>query len=80
MQAANSDVSFAGRNWMEYPVATRTISAGMAIDYRELASGNFDGTIAEEMAQVQVDMNNKGVYVLGVLRNLLQTTQICEEL
>lgn len=72
MQAANSDVSFAGRNWMEYPVATRTISAGMAIDYRELASGNFDGTIAEEMAQVQVDMNNKGVaYVLGVLKKSL---------
>ena len=68
----NSDVSFAGRNWMEYPVATRTISAGMAIDYRELASGNFDGTIAEEMAQVQVDMNNKGVaYVLGVLKKSL---------
>ena len=54
---------------MEYPVATKTISAGMAIDYRELASGNFDGTIAEEMAQVQIDMNNKGVaYVLGVLK------------
>lgn len=72
LQAANSDVSFAGRNWMEYPVATRTISSGMAIDYRELASGNFDGTIAEEAAQVQIDMNNKAVaYVLAVLRNSL---------
>ena len=73
VQAANSDVSFAGRNWIEYPVATRTISSGMAIDYRELAAGNFDGTIAEEAAQVQVDMNNKGVaYVLGVLKNSLK--------
>lgn len=72
LQAANSDVSFGGRNWVEYPVLTRTISAGMAIDYRELASGNFDGTIAEEMAQVQIDMNNKGVaYVLGVLKKSL---------
>ena len=74
LQAANSDVSFAGRKWTEYPVATRTISSGMAIDYRELASGNFNGTIAEEMAQVQIDMNNKGVaYVLGVLKNSLAT-------
>jgi len=74
LQAANSDVAFAGRNWMEYPVATRTISAGMAIDYRELASGNFDGTIAEEAAQVQIDMNNKAVaYVLGILKNALAT-------
>ena len=57
---------------MEYPVATRTISAGMAIDYRELASGNFDGSVAEEAAQVQIDMNNKAVaYVLGVLKNSL---------
>ena len=72
LQASNSDVSFAGRNWMEYPVATRTISAGMAIDYRELASGNFDGSVAEEAAQVQIDMNNKAVaYVLGVLKNSL---------
>lgn len=72
LQAANSDVAFAGRNWIEYPVATRTISSGMVIDYRELASGNFDGTIAEETAQIQTDMNNKAVaYVLGVLKNAL---------
>lgn len=72
IQAANSDVSFAGKNWIEYPVATRTISSGMVIDYRELAAGNFDGTIAEEADQVQIDMNNKGVaYVLGVLKNSL---------
>lgn len=72
LQAANSDVAFAGRNWIEYPVSTRTISSGMVIDYRELASGNFDGTIAEETAQVQTDMNNKAVgYVLGVLKNAI---------
>lgn len=73
MQASNSDVNFAGRNWIEYPVMTRTISAGMAVDYRELESGNFDGSLAEEMAQVQIDMNNKSVaYVLGVLKNSLK--------
>lgn len=74
MQAAHSDVTFSGRSWKEYPVNTRTISAGMSIDYRELASGNFDGDIAEETSQVQIDMNNKGVaYVIGVLKNALST-------
>jgi len=76
VQAANSDVPFAGKNWIEYPVATKTISAGMAINYRELASGNFDRTIAEETAQVQIDMNNKGIaYVLGVLKNSLKNNK-----
>lgn len=74
VQASHADVPFTGRNWKEYPVATRTISSGMAIDYREFASGNFDGTIAEETAQVQIDMNNKGVaYVIGVLKNALSS-------
>lgn len=68
MQASGSDVSFAGKNWLEYPITTKTISSGMAIDYRELASGNFGGNIAEETSQVQIDMNNKAVaYVLSVL-------------
>lgn len=72
VQASHSDVPFAGRNWVEYPVATQTISAGMVIDYRELAAGDFDGTIAEETAQVQIDMNNKGIaYVLSVLKDAL---------
>ena len=72
-QATGSDVSFAGKKWIEYPVGTQTISAGMVIDYRELASGNFDGTVAEEMSQVQVDMNNKGVaYVFDVIKKALK--------
>lgn len=73
MQASGSDVSFAGKNWIEYPITTRTISSGMAIDYRELASGNFGGNIAEETAQVQIDMNNKSVaYVLGILNDAIK--------
>jgi hypothetical protein len=68
IQASNSDVSFGARNWVEYPITTKTISAGMAIDYRELASGNFAGNIAEETSQVQIDMNNKAVaYALSIL-------------
>lgn len=73
LQASGSDVSFAGRKWVEYPIVTQTISSGMAIDYRELASGNFAGTVAEEMAQVQTDMNNKGVaYVFDVIKSALK--------
>lgn len=72
IQAANSDVSFAGKNWIEYPVSTRTISAGMVIDYRELGSGNFGGSVAQEADQVQVEMNNKSIaYVLTILKNAL---------
>lgn len=73
VQASGSDVSFAGKNWVEYPITTKTISSGMAIDYRELASGNFGGNIAEETSQVQIDMNNKAVaYVLGILNDAVK--------
>jgi hypothetical protein len=73
LQASGADVGFAGRKWVEYPIVTQTISSGMAIDYRELASGNFAGTVAEEMAQVQTDMNNKGVaYVFDVIKSALK--------
>lgn len=61
-QAASGDVPFAAHSFREYPIATKTISSGYAVDYRELQSGNFDGTIAEGMNQVQIDMQNKAVY------------------
>lgn len=73
IQATNSDVSFGSRNWIEYPITTKTISSGMAIDYRELASGNFGGNIAEETGQVQIDMNNKAVaYALNILNKAIK--------
>lgn len=58
-QASSSDVPFAAVNWREYPIGTQTISAGFAVDYRELQNGNFDGNIREGMNQVQIDMQNK---------------------
>lgn len=61
-QASSGDVPFATHSFREYPIATQTISAGYACDYRELQSGNFDGTVAEGIAQVQIDMQNKAVY------------------
>ena len=73
IQASGGDVAFPGRKWIEYPVPTKTISSGMVIDYRELASGNFGGNIAEETAQITTDMNNKSVaYVLSVLHEALR--------
>lgn len=68
VQASSGDVAFGERVWKQYPITTKTISSGMAINYRDLASGNFDGSMAEEISQVQIDMENKAVaYVLGVL-------------
>ena len=61
-QASSGDVPFATHSFREYPIGTQTISAGYACDYREMESGNFDGTIAEGVAQVQTDMQNKAVY------------------
>lgn len=72
-QASGATVNFAGKKWLRYPVATSTISSGMAIDYRELASGNFGGNVAEETAQIQIDMNNKAIaYVLDILTTALK--------
>lgn len=73
IQASGSDVLFGGKNWVEYPITTKTISAGMVIDYRELASGNFGGNIAEETGQVQTTINNTAVgYALSVLHSALK--------
>ena len=72
-QASSSDVPFAGINYREYPIATQTISAGFAVDYREMESGNFDGSIAEGLNQVQIDMQNKATYyVMSVLYKALK--------
>lgn len=62
-QASGSDVNFGTRKWIEYPVMTQTVSAGLAIDYREIESGNFDRLNSEMTSQVLVDMNNKSIAV-----------------
>lgn len=75
-QASSGDVPFATHSFREYPIATQTISAGYAVDYRELQSGNFDGTVAEGMAQVQTDMQNKAVYyVIAKLYDALKNAK-----
>lgn len=57
-QATHGDVPFAVTSWREYPIATKTISSGYAVDYREIASGNLD-KVQEGMGQVKTDMINK---------------------
>ena len=75
-QASSSDVPFAAVNWREYPIGTQTISAGFAVDYRELQNGNFDGNIREGMNQVQIDMQNKMTYyVMTVLYSALKNAK-----
>lgn len=72
-QASGSDVNFSNVVWEKYPVVTHTISSGMAIDYRELRSGNFAGNEAEQLSQVQIDMNNKSIaFTLDVVRDALK--------
>ena len=73
IQAKGSDVSFADRKEISYPIKTQTISAGMRYNYREFESKDFLGTNAQEIEQIQTIMHNKGVtYVLGVLKDALK--------
>ena len=79
-QASSSDVPFAAVNWREYPIGTQTISAGFAVDYRELQNGNFDGNIREGMNQVQIDMQNKMTYyVMNALKNAKGVKHFAED-
>lgn len=72
-QASGGDVTFAAKNWKQYPVVTHTISSGMVVDYRELESGNFAGTTAEEVGQIQIDMNNKAIaFAMDTIYNALK--------
>lgn len=72
-QASSGDVPFGFVNWREYPIATQTISGGIAVDYREIATGNFDGNLAEAMNQVKIDMQNKiGYYTINTLYNAIK--------
>lgn len=60
-QAYNGDVPFGTHDYVRYPVATTTISGGTQVDYRELAMGNFDSKLADEVNWLMTDMNNKAM-------------------
>jgi len=64
-QASQGDVTFATETWDYREMSTQTISGGTAVNYRELATGNFDnqGVLTE---QVITDMMNKVFYKIMV--------------
>lgn len=75
-QAASGDATYPEMNWAEYPVVTKTITSGLAVDYREIQAGNFAGSVAEMMNQVQTDMNNKGVkYCMDILHDRIKNAK-----
>lgn len=59
-QAAQGDVPFGSMEKRDTMIKTETISAGVAINYRELQTGNLVN-LAEHIQQVQVDLGNKAV-------------------
>lgn len=61
IQANQGDVTFPVSSWTTRSMSTKTISGGLAVNYRQLAAGNFDGMgVAQE--QVLTDMTNKIFY------------------
>ncbi len=72
IQAAGGSVQFGTHTRNEQPVSTVTISSGIRVNYRELAAGDFDGSIAAEEEQARTNLMNKAVYyVLDVLKAAL---------
>ena len=59
-QAAQGDVPFGTMEKKDTLVQTHTISAGVAINYRELQTGNL-ANLAEHIQQVQVNLGNKAI-------------------
>ena len=57
-QASQGDVKFPTSRWETRTLGTQTISGGLAINYREVANGNYDG-INLMKEQVITDMMNQ---------------------
>lgn len=60
-QANSGSFPFATHTWRESTLSTKTITGGMAVNYREVASGNTDA-IAVANEQVITDMMNQMFY------------------
>jgi len=63
-QASQGDVTFPVSTWETRPFATKTVSGGLAMNYRELATGNFDG-MGQAQEQTLTDMTNKCFYMVS---------------
>ena len=62
-QANSGSFAFPTSTWREESLKTQTITGGVAVDYREVASGNTDAMqVANE--QVITDMMNQMFYII----------------
>lgn len=59
-QAAQGDVPFGSMEKKSTLVQTSTISAGFAVNYREVQTGNLD-QLGEHIQQIQIDLGNKAI-------------------
>lgn len=76
IQASSGDVPFGVYSTEKYPITGVTVSGGVAINYREIATGNFEGTVAEAIGQVETDMRNKALnYVLTIMHDAVKNAK-----
>ncbi len=69
-QANSGSFAFATHVWRDGTLSTKTITGGLAYDYREIATGNTDA-IAVANEQVITDMMNQMFY--DIVRNMYTT-------
>jgi hypothetical protein len=75
-QANSGSFPFPTHIWREGTMSTKTITGGMAVDYREVASGNTDA-IAVANEQVITDMMNQMFYdVVVTMYNAVRTISL----
>ena len=69
MQANNGDVAFPAITREKYPVGTKTISGGYAVDYRRVALGDMTKE-NEGLAMVKTDIYNRAMkYIITTVYN-----------
>lgn len=73
VQANNGDVPFITPVKTKYPVATKTVSGGFAVDYRRVALGDMSKENAG-IALVKTDIYNKALkYIMVTVYNAIKT-------
>lgn len=72
MQANNGDVTFPAITREKYPVGTKTISGGYAVDYRRVALGDMTKE-NEGLAMVKTDIYNRAMnYIIITVYNAIK--------
>jgi len=72
MQANNGDVTFPAITREKYPVGTKTVSGGYAVDYRRVALGDMTKE-NEGLAMVRTDIYNRAMrYIMVTIYNAIK--------